>query len=88
MEPIQGLLWTLMVTVDDQDTCELLDNTIALIEMNRRRQTIVQEVRLSSTSAVANTLCNGICKYYAGTYLTVFLSQQIVMLQTAKFISL
>ena len=38
-----------MATVDDLDTRELLEDTIALIEMNRRRPRIVQEVRLSST---------------------------------------
>ena len=36
MEPIQGRLRTLMVTVNDPDTREfkLLEDTIALIEMN------------------------------------------------------
>ena len=45
MEPIQGRLRTLMATVDDQDTHELLEDTIALIEMNRRRPRIVPEAR-------------------------------------------
>ena len=46
MEPIQGCLRprlrALMATIDDRDTRELLEDTTALIEMNRRR-------RLSST---------------------------------------
>ena len=40
MEPIQGRLRNLMVTVEDQDTHELLEDTIALIEHNQCRQRI------------------------------------------------
>ena len=39
MEPIQGRLRTLIATIDDPDTFELLEDTIAiiaLIELNRR----------------------------------------------------
>ena len=38
-----------MATVDDQDTRELLEDTIALIEMNRCRPKLVPKARLSST---------------------------------------
>ena len=48
MELIQGRLQTLMVTVDDPNTRELLEDAIALIEMNRSRQRIVPGARLSS----------------------------------------
>ena len=34
MEPIESEGRTLMATVDDQDTRKLLEDTIALIEMN------------------------------------------------------
>ena len=36
MELIQGRLRTLMATVNDQDTRELVEDNIALIELNRR----------------------------------------------------
>ena len=36
MEPIESEGRTLMATVDDQDTRKLLEETIALIELNRR----------------------------------------------------
>ena len=36
MELIQGRLRTFMATVDDLDTPELLEDMIALIELNRR----------------------------------------------------
>ena len=38
-----------MVIVDDQDTCELLEDTIALIELNQRRRRIGLESRLFFT---------------------------------------
>ena len=52
MELIQGRLRTLMATVDYLDTRILLEDTIALIEVNQRRQRIVQEAHLSSTQFV------------------------------------
>ena len=39
-----------MATVGDQGTLEWLEDTIALIELNRSRTRIVQEARLPSTS--------------------------------------
>ena len=48
MEPIQGRLRNLMATVEDPDTRELLEHTIALIDHNRCRPRIVPETRLSS----------------------------------------
>ena len=48
MEPIQGRLWALMATVNDADTLELLEDTIALIKMNQGWPSIVPEARLSS----------------------------------------
>ena len=49
MKPIQGCLRNLMATVHDQETRELLQDTIALIEVNRRQQRIVPDTRLHST---------------------------------------
>ena len=46
MGPIQVRLRNLMVTVNDPDTRELLEDTIALIEMNRCRPRMVPEARL------------------------------------------
>ena len=41
MEPIQGLLQALMETVDYPASWEMLEDTIALIEINRRQPRIV-----------------------------------------------
>ena len=49
MEPIQGRLRNLMATIEDPDTRELLEDTIALIELNQRRPRIGLESRLFFT---------------------------------------
>ena len=91
MKPIQGRLWTLMATVDDLDTRELLEDldTMALIEMNRRRPRIVLKHVYPPRESVTNTSCNGIHKYLCRDLSgRVFLSHRIVILRTAKFMSL
>ncbi len=52
MEPIQGRLRNLLATVHDQETRELLQDTIALIEVNRR-----QPVYIPATSPGGSGLC-------------------------------
>ena len=93
MDPIQGRLRTLMATVDDPDTREWLEDTIALIEMNQLRPRIFPDARLSSMR---------VCRqHFLQLDPQVFMlvpiwqsvsfpvnSHQIVILQTAKFISL
>ena len=68
MVPIQGRLQTFMATVNDPDTHELLDDTIALIEMNRLRPTPgsipILHARLSPTPRAM-----GSTSVYGGTYL-------------------
>ena len=85
--------------IDDQDTHKLLEDIIALIELNQRRPRIVREARLSSTRVCRQHFVQwddcieiqcqytSICKFYRNLSGRVFLSHQIVILQTAKRIS-
>ena len=60
---IQRRLRTLMATVNDQDTRELLEDTIALIEMNRYDREMSRKYVYPPRASVANTSCNWIHKY-------------------------
>ena len=78
MELILGRPRNLMATVADQDTCDVLEDTMALIEMNQHRLRIVPEARLSS---VANTSCKCLCWDLSGR---VFLSHRIVITDSER----
>ena len=69
MEPIQGRLRNLMATVEDPDTRELLEDTIALIEHNRCRPNCPGDTSLLHARLLPTLRAMGSTSIYAGTYL-------------------